>query len=169
MTKPCKSSVNTFTTRSMRANSAVRTRGSPLARSTICACSKYRKVVVAVSRRTYAQMPSRNGERNTTWMPLRKSPPSGFCAASLSTPAGCADIDQRCSAKTHWTDPSRSTAETSKRCVVPSGFTSQVVRSGPASAPALPPAAMNPNSRAPCSWRKMSAMKLQKTETTNRL
>ena len=154
----------------MRANSAVRTRGSPLARSTICACSKYRKVVVAVSRRTYAQMPSRRGDRNTARMPLKKSPPSGSCAASLSrAAAGCADSDQRCSAKTHWTDPSRSTAETSKRCVVPSGFTSQVVRSGPASAPALPPAAMNPNSRAPCSWRKMSAMKLQKTETTNRL
>ena len=115
-------------------------------------------------------MPSRKVERNTTRMPLKKSPPSDCCcAAARSVASDSRASDQRWSAPTHHTVASRNAAETRSRWVVPSGFTSQVVRKGPASAPALPPAAMNPKSRLPCSWRKMSAMKLQKTETTNRL
>src|SRR5207302_1319431 len=40
VTNPWMRSVRTFTTRSMRAKSAVRTRGSVLTRETICACSR---------------------------------------------------------------------------------------------------------------------------------
>ena len=39
----------------------------------------------------------------------------------------------------------------------------------PAMAPMLPPTAITANRRLACSSRKMSAMKLQKTATTNRL
>ena len=40
---------------------------------------------------------------------------------------------------------------------------------GPRSPPVVPPAAMKPNSRLPCSVLHTSAMTLQNTETTNRL
>ncbi len=40
--------------------------------------------------------------------------------------------------------------------------------SGPASAPALPPAAMNPNSRFDCPESKISSRKLQNIESRNR-
>ena len=43
------------------------------------------------------------------------------------------------------------------------------VRIGPRIAPALPPAAIGPNSRFASSPRKTSAMKLQNTDTTNML
>jgi hypothetical protein len=42
-------------------------------------------------------------------------------------------------------------------------------RNGPAIAPKLPPAAIAPNRRFPCSGRNVSTMKLQKMDTTNRL
>ena len=44
-----------------------------------------------------------------------------------------------------------------------------MVTSGPTMAPVLPPAAMMLKSLVPCSGRKISAIKLQKTETTNKL
>src|SRR5438067_9557446 len=141
---PWMSSVSTFTTRSMRANKAVRTRGSVLARETICACSRYGKVAVAVSSSTYAQIRSRNRDWKTTRIPLMKLPPSGCSATCSRRSSPRSAKDQRCSAPTHCTLASSSTAETSSRCVVPSGLTRNVVRSGPANAPALPPAAMNP-------------------------
>ena len=62
-----------------------------------------------------------------------------------------------------------SPAETSSRFAGPSGSTSSVVSKGPQMAPAVPPAAMKPNSRRACRLVKMSVMKLQKTDTTNRL
>jgi hypothetical protein len=52
---------------------------------------------------------------------------------------------------------------------VPSPPASHCVSNGPMIAPALPPAAMGPNRRRASSPRKMSAMKLQKTDTTNML
>ena len=67
------------------------------------------------------------------------------------------------------TDQPSSRAEISSRFSSPSLAASSAVIAGPASAPTVPPAAMNPNSR--CAWRslKISTMKLQNTETTNRL
>ena len=43
------------------------------------------------------------------------------------------------------------------------------VTDGASIAPMLPPAMMKPNRRVACTGRKMSAMKLQKIDTTNRL
>ena len=51
----------------------------------------------------------------------------------------------------------------------PSGTESQIVMIGPSSAPAVPPAPMNPKSRLPCSDVNRSAMNDQNTATANRL
>ncbi len=69
----------------------------------------------------------------------------------------------------HSTAPNSMTAEIGKSPAGPIEGASIAVSSGPASAPMLPPAAMNPNSRRACSLRNISAMKLQNTDTTNRL
>jgi hypothetical protein len=62
-----------------------------------------------------------------------------------------------------------SAAEIKSRLTVPRGTASTTVTAGPAMVPRVPPAAMNPNRRRPRSLPKMSAIKLQKTETTNKL
>ena len=63
----------------------------------------------------------------------------------------------------------RKAAETSSRFAVPSGAAASAVIVGPAMAPQLPPAAMAPYRRAACAASNRSAMKLQNTDTTNRL
>jgi hypothetical protein len=67
------------------------------------------------------------------------------------------------------TAASSSRAATIRRFTGPIAPTSHTVRAGPASAPADPPAAMNPKRRFPCSLLKRSAMKDQKTDTAKRL
>src|SRR6056297_1856654 len=63
----------------------------------------------------------------------------------------------------------RPAAEIGRRLVGPSGIARTAVTAGPARAPAVPPAAMKPNRRLAWALLKISAMKLQKTETMNRL
>src|SRR6185503_17594328 len=60
-------------------------------------------------------------------------------------------------------------ADTGSRLAGPIEGASSAVSKGPVKAPRLPPAEMNPYSRRACSLRNRSAMKLQKTDTTNRL
>src|SRR5271169_1843774 len=67
------------------------------------------------------------------------------------------------------TAASRKTAATINRLTGPSGADSQIVTTGPSSAPAVPPAPMNPNSRLPCSAVNRSAMNDQNTATANKL
>ena len=67
------------------------------------------------------------------------------------------------------TATSSSTAATISRLAGPSGTESAMVIDGPSSAPAVPPAPMNPNSRLPCALVKRSAMNDQNTATANRL
>src|SRR5260370_31826035 len=64
---------------------------------------------------------------------------------------------------------SSSAAETRSSRVVPIRTANPAVKADPQIDPTVPPIPMNPNSRLPCSLRKLSAMKDQKTETTNRL
>ncbi len=65
--------------------------------------------------------------------------------------------------------PPSNSAEISISCGTPIRSTSRAVSAGPASAPHVPPAAMMPYSRVAWSVVKMSDMKLQNTDTTNRL
>ena len=63
----------------------------------------------------------------------------------------------------------RKPQDTSRSFAVPRPAASDAVSAGPASAPQLPPAETKPNSRAACSGRNRSVIRLQNTETTNRL
>src|SRR3977135_1980770 len=63
----------------------------------------------------------------------------------------------------------RKPQDTSSRFAVPSGAASKAVSVGPASAPQLPPADTNPNRRCACCGRNRSTIRLQKSDTTNRL
>src|SRR5690349_15215457 len=67
------------------------------------------------------------------------------------------------------TATSRKTAAAINKLTGPSGFDKTIVTTGPSSAPAVPPAPMNPNSRLPCSAVKRSAMNDQNTATANKL
>ena len=67
-----------------------------------------------------------------------------------------------------WVETSRSTADTRTRFATPTGPTRNSTQSGPAMAPALPPAATKPKSRFPWSVVKRSTSSDQKTETTKR-
>ena len=60
-------------------------------------------------------------------------------------------------------------ADTTSKGATPTTVTSARVNSGPAIAPAVPPRAMIGNRRRACASSQMSAMKLQNTDTTNRL
>ena len=53
--------------------------------------------------------------------------------------------------------------------VVPDRSTNKAFKSGPAIAPALPPAAMKPKTRRAATERQASTITLQNTETMNRL
>src|SRR5512143_3049400 len=94
------------------------------------------------------------------------APDAPMPAASAEAPAA---IRQRTSRWMHRTAHPRKAAESKSRLVGPQGKTSAAVSAGPAKAPAVPPAAMTPNRRLACSVVKMSAMKLQNTETMKRL
>ena len=63
----------------------------------------------------------------------------------------------------------RNTADTRTIPLAPISVTRPAVSEGPASAPAVPPAAMKPYRR--CAWlvAKMSASRLQNSDTANRL
>ncbi len=63
---------------------------------------------------------------------------------------------------------SRSAAETRIRFATPTRPTTSSTQSGPAMAPALPPAATRPKSRFPWSVLKRSTSRDQKTDTTKR-
>src|SRR5260221_11720197 len=67
------------------------------------------------------------------------------------------------------TAASRKTAAAINKLTGPSGADSQIVTTGPSRAPAVPPAAMNPNSRLPCWAVNRSAMNDQNTATANRV
>ena len=60
-----------------------------------------------------------------------------------------------------------SAAETSSRLIVPIGCARRAPRNGPNNPPVLSPAATKPNRRPACSRLKTSAIRLQKTATTN--
>ena len=62
-----------------------------------------------------------------------------------------------------------SAADTSRRFGMPIAGASHAVSPGPTIAPRLPPAEMKPKSRRAASVANTSAMKLQNTDTTNRL
>ena len=69
----------------------------------------------------------------------------------------------------HTTASPSSAAETTSSGATPMMFTSVAVSVGPASAPQVPATAMTGNSRLACSTLQMSDMKIQNTDTTNRL
>ena len=60
-------------------------------------------------------------------------------------------------------------AATANNKAIPMYLTNKLANPDPATAPAVPPSAITPNSRCDCCTLKMSAMKLQKTDTTKRL
>src|SRR5207245_9335521 len=63
----------------------------------------------------------------------------------------------------------RKPQESNSRFAVPSGAASKAVSVGPASAPQLPPADTKPKRRSACCGRNKSTMRLQNSDTTNRL
>src|SRR5262245_32787887 len=67
------------------------------------------------------------------------------------------------------TASSRNTAAAIIKFTGPIGTESQIVIIGPTSAPAVPPAPINPNRRLPCSEVNRSAINDQNTATANRL
>ena len=69
--------------------------------------------------------------------------------------------------RTQSTATSRNSAATISRLAGPSSSASPMVSAGPASEPAVPPAAMNANRRLPCSGVNRSAMNDQNTDTAN--
>src|SRR3990170_672056 len=101
-------------------------------------------------------------------MPSNQPPPS---ASDSVLRFNClSDSDETDSSRlTHSTAASSSKAAMTSRLVGPSGTASQTVSAGPASAPALPPAAMTAKRRLPCSEENRSAMNDQNTDTAKRL
>src|SRR5438093_4759199 len=63
----------------------------------------------------------------------------------------------------------RKRQDTSSKFAVPNGAASSAVSVGPASTPQLPPADTKPKRRSACSGRNKSSMRLQKSDTTNKL
>src|SRR5258705_231166 len=116
-------------------------------------------------------MPERYAERSTRASPPSAPPPTGASSAagsSGSAPGPARDALGRRRA-TQTSAPARIAAATGSRLTGPIRGARSAVTVGPTSAPALPPAAMKPNSRRACSSRHTSAMKLQNTDTTKRL
>ena len=94
-------------------------------------------------------------------------PIAASCAASCRR-APCTRA-QRPSSTTQATAMPSSDADTTSSGATPITSTSARVSIGPATAPAVPATAMIGNRRRDCSSLQMSAMKLQNTDTTNRL
>src|SRR5690606_9567339 len=103
-------------------------------------------------------------------MPPNALPPKGLEASGEGPlpPVECCN-DHRRSRRTQETEKASRAADKSSRFSKPIGTTRTLVITGPTNAPVLPPAEMIPNSRRLCSVDQMSAMKLQNTDTTNRL
>src|SRR2546422_597631 len=98
-------------------------------------------------------------------VPPMESPGSagGRVPADARAPAGPMSAVMQTSARP------RKPQDSSSKFAVPNGAASKAVSVGPASAPQLPPAERKPNRRAACSGRNKSTMRLQKSDTTNRL
>src|SRR6266849_1483957 len=112
-------------------------------------------------------MAARNGEVSAARAPARIEPPIG-ASGGASPLRGCA-LAQRASIATQAMLAARTAAEMRIRLATPTHPTALAAIIGPAIAPQLPPAAMVPYRRAAWALSKRSDMKLQNTETTNRL
>src|SRR5215467_3521810 len=114
-------------------------------------------------------MPRRYGERVIATRPDHVVPPIESTAGAASGAGSPGASALRTSARMHTTASPRNPQETSSRFAVPRGAARNAVSVGPARAPQLPPAEMKPNRRAACAGRNKSAIRLQNSETTNRL
>ena len=97
--------------------------------------------------------------------PIESPGSAGIRAGPVEAPTPA----RRVSAMMQTSARPRKPQDTSSKFAVPSGAARKAVSVGPASAPQLPPAERKPNRRADCSGRNKSAMRLQKSDTTNRL
>src|SRR6266446_1501597 len=97
--------------------------------------------------------------------PIESSTSAGVWAAPADAPAP----PRRMSARMQTSARPRKPQDISSKFADPNGAASKAVSVGPASAPQLPPAERKPNRRAACSGRNKSTMRLQKSDTTNRL
>ncbi len=93
-------------------------------------------------------------------------PPIGASSAVPAAPVRAAQSRSRVTASIV---TSRKPADTSSIPFAPTSVTNSAVSEGPASAPAVPPAAMKPYRRFACAVSKRSAIRLQNTLTANRL
>ena len=117
------------------------------------------------SRLTQVATPRRYGERINSGSAAKAPPPTRSRRGSTSVGA----FATRSMRWTQNTAASRKAAAAINRLTGPSGADSKIVTTGPRSAPAVPPAPMNPNSRLPCSAVNRSAMNDQNTATANKL
>ena len=100
-------------------------------------------------------------------MPAHMLPPSGASSRALPVaPVRSAHARNRMIATMH---RAKKAADTNSMLRTPTTVTNNAVSDGPASAPAVPPAAMNPYSRFACAVSNRSAIRLQNTLTANRL
>ena len=99
-------------------------------------------------------------------MALSSSVCKSFAVAFAWTTLVCC---QAISFFTHRTAKPKKIAEISNRLVAPKWIANAAVNTGPMSAPVVPPAAMNPNNRFACAELNVSTIKLQNTETMNKL
>src|SRR5229473_6107481 len=112
-------------------------------------------------------MAARNGEASAARAPARIEPPIG--ASGGASPLRGWALAQRASIAMQTMLAARTAAEMRIRLATPTHPTALAAIIGPAIAPQLPPAAMVPYRRAAWALSKRSDMKLQNTETTNRL
>ena len=127
-------------------------------------------VPATAPRLSMATMPIRYGVRSTSVTPASAPPPIGsVLSAAVPGASPWRSTDQCPSARMQGMVASRSSIDSMTSPAVPNPDARDWVNSGPMMAPALPPAAIGPNSRLASSPRKTSAMKLQKTDTTNML
>src|SRR6185436_20694656 len=95
---------------------------------------------------TYAQIIIRYGDTSTSLIPSNSPPPTGRSDADVDTSA----VPHLDNCTTQPVAASRKAPETSSRFTGPRGTASSVVTAGPAIAPEVPPAAMNPYRRRAC-------------------
>jgi hypothetical protein len=159
-----------LTARSTAAKSDARVAGSGNAAATLRARLKYRNVDPTEKSSICPAIPSRKGERTVSRKPASAEPPTGSPSRrGASGASGAARRAHAASRPAHCALASRRSAERRMRPATPTRPASQATAADPRSAPALPPAETKPKSRLACPLVKRSAMKLQKTETTNRL
>ena len=164
--KICAITVSSCTVKSIRARKAVCALRSWNSAFTITACWKYSSVVPIVNSSMNRQIIIRYGDPITCVMPEKLPPPIDSPASSRLR-----DSDRKLTGKrrTHCTATSSMTAESSTSGAMPSFFAKSAVMADPANAPTVPPTLIKPYSRFPCSLRKLSDMKPQNTDTTNKL